>query len=125
MLVVMALSACSHPDDAPSDSPDAPLADADWIGTVANEGFGSRVAFAGGRAVVAAPFGGHVYVDGDLAMTGTVDERLGTGLAVRADGDVLVGAPGAGALRTLDGTQVASGPGLGGVVAANGERWAA
>jgi hypothetical protein len=107
------------------------------LGTIAgqrvNEGFGTRVLLAGGQVVVGAPFGaagglasGRVYTGSVVTLEGSDGAFLGQGLAALGDGRVLVGAPGAGEVRVLGGeVLLRAGPGVGGVLAARGDAWAA
>lgn len=99
-----------------------------WSGPAIDVGFGSRLATDGDRVYAGSPFGARVdelAVSGALtaAGTGVTGSFFGAGVAV-IDGQLWVGAPGAGELWG-DGKLVASEAGLGGVVIAGPSGWVA
>lgn len=104
-----------------------------FSGRQADEGFGTRVLLASGDAIAAAPFsaegsagfGGRIYRGDTVLLRGRPEARLGASLALLIDGTVIVGAPGAGQIRTLDGAVLAEQAGIGAILAANGGDWVA
>lgn len=130
--------------DVPDDSIDQDCDGSDslseriWHGASADEGFGTSVLVARAGVVVGAPFSGdpaaaadgRVYglADGSgvgpaVSLQGADGDRAGAALASLADGTLLVGAPGNGGVRTIDGNSLLTLDGAGGVLAARGASW--
>ena len=109
------------------------------VGTVVDGSAGYAVAQGDGTTWLGAPFAGTsapgVLPPGRVRgedrrgvvteLVGAPGDALGAALAVLEDGTVLVGAPGANAIRDLAGTTLWSAPGAGATVVARGSRWAA
>lgn len=110
-----------------------PLAARTYAGARADEGYGSRILVTAFGLVVGAPFrgepggapDGRVYTGETATQEGGDGAMLGAALAGRGDGSVILGAPGIGAVRTLDGETLLAEDGLGGVLAARGDHWVA
>jgi hypothetical protein len=105
---------------------------ATWTGTNAGSGFGARIAVSESSAWVAAPFAApQVFLlrgSGDPLLVHESDPGsfLGIGMAALSDGTLALGAPGQEGGRLVTGNpavEVASGNGVGGVVAAEGNEW--
>jgi hypothetical protein len=116
--------------DQDCDGSDLPAAGT-WRGDAADEWFGARVLFDAGVLVVGAPFrhadgeppAGRVAMGRETVLTGAPGDLLGRDLARLDDGTVLVTAPGVGEVRDIGGTVLAAGTGVGGALAARGDRW--
>ncbi len=108
-------------------------------GAVVDGSAGYAVAQGGGTTWMGAPFAGRGVV-GQLpagqvigedrrgrrtVLDGQPGEAFGAALAVLADGTLLVGAPGANAVRDALGTNLWISPGAGATLVARGARWAA
>jgi hypothetical protein len=119
---VLLLVACK--EDPTGKGGSAPLPEDVLVGRYAEEGFGARLAWHDGRIWVGAPFGGRIYLDGTVVLAGESGSFLGAGLA-SGSGGLLVGSPGTGEILDGTGAVVASGTQLGGVIATDGEAWAA
>lgn len=121
-------------DSGDSDSADSGSGDTRWTGLSADEGYGSAIAGGGdaaGGPYVGAPYAGDgglaagsVYLGGLRLLDGSPGDRLGRALALRADGTLLVGAPGPGEVRGLDNVPLLAEAGAGGCLAASGTSWA-
>ena len=119
---------CHHPTtdtSCPTGTCDSPVygrrANATLYGSLPDEGYGAALAWRAGAIWVGAPFdpgGGRLYKEEALIRTGV--PFLGTAL-VADDDTVLVG--GDGRVEDDAGTVLATGTGIGGVLAASGTRW--
>ncbi len=124
----MLAGACTEVDEPGFLGGDDPLHEGTWAGQVPDGGFGSRLASDGSRVWASSPFAARVD---ELTTRGALGNSLtseggsffGAGLAT-VGGALAVGSPGRGELL-VDGVIVATEPGLGGVVASDGTRWAA
>ena len=115
----------AEPDFDDGEAPPAPDA---WAGPVADGGFGSRLAASGDRVWAGSPFAARVdelLPAGAVgnSITGESGSFFGSGLAV-VGGLLAIGVPVRGEVL-IDGAVVATLPGMGGVITADGERWVA
>lgn len=116
------LLACTDRSTDTASPPDEGI----YEGSVADEGYGMRVARAGRRVIVGAPLSGRVYTGERARRWGSDGSFFGAGLAVLDSGSVLIGSPRSNRIVDLDsGAIVVEGEQLGGVIATNGTRWVA
>ncbi len=117
------LACTAEPESRPAPAPT--WGQAEWTGTVPDGGFGARLASDGTRAWVAAPWACAVYAvdpgESPVAIfEGERDTFCGLGLAPG-----LWGAPGQGGTIYAEGTALATGDSLGGVIAGASTAWVA
>lgn len=128
MAAVALLVGCEEPAGAEFlEGDEPPIAD-EWAGPVLDGGFGSRLAGTADRVWAASPFADRVDELGPAGslqspLTGESGSFFGSGLAI-VDGALAIGAPGRGEVL-VGGKVVATLPGMGGVLAAEGARWVA
>lgn len=119
---------CERVAEPHFDDGEAPPAPDEWTGPVADGGFGSRLAASGDRVWAGSPFAARVdelLPAGAVgnSVTGASGSFFGSGLAV-VGGLLAIGVPVRGEVL-IDGAVVATLPGMGGVIAADGDRWVA